>query len=287
MTGPEFFDSAVSHLNDARENSYPNSGHEDSLLRFATIYASLAQTAASVMQSAILADVHGSVHYELEAWREVIPVLPLTECRSKHVRRPECAKRHTEDCDYADPVPEPKHELLPVGTRVLFHDLVWNEETQKPERSNPKVGKIAGYDMSRSKYQINEECYGRPGEYYDFTVWAFADNRVQVHPGDAPIPPKPENPRIYVQNQYGKQGHVTEVATRDGVLRFRIQWYVPGVEPVWKTVDSFSIIPADQVARCPNGQTGDECGSGENQCEPCLQAEDDEGDEIEESMGLR
>ena len=50
---------------------------------------------------------------------------------------------------------------------------------------------------------------------------------------------------------------------------------------------SGAIWPADKVERCPNGQTGDECGSGENQCEQCVMADDEEGDEIERSMGLR
>lgn len=44
---------------------------------------------------------------------------------------------------------------------------------------------------------------------------------------------------------------------------------------------------SSDVERCENGQTRDECESGENQCELCRKAEDEEGDEIERTMGLR
>lgn len=100
-------------------------------------------------------------------------------------------------------------------------------------------------------------------------------------------PQKPTGPRIYVEHRHGKQGHVVDVSSMNGILMFLVQWHVPGTRPLSKAADSVMIIPADHVQRCPNGQTGDECGSGENQCEPCRQAEDAEGDEIEESMGLR
>lgn len=151
----------------------------------AQVLATNAQTAAIIT----LASAIESGLYELDGWRDVIPRPPLKECKGEEIRRPECAERHTDDCDYTDPVPEPKHELLPVGTRVLVSD---------PHRGScgcgsaqPYVGKIAGYDMHSTKYQINEEVYGSPGEYYGFVRWAFVDNRVQVHP-DGPEYQAPE-----------------------------------------------------------------------------------------------
>jgi hypothetical protein len=289
-TGPETYLSSVHHLSDAQRERF-GSAEETSLLAFAQVHAINAQTAAITCLAGLFANAHGLRDADLDGWAEVIPPTPLTECWSMTTRRPQCTPVHTEDCYYTDPVPEPKHVLIPVGTRVLVSDLVYNEKTRTPERTNPQPGRISGYDMSRSKYHWQREF--EAGRYSTYDEWAFADNRVQVHPDGpecpsppAPIKREPTGPRLYVQNQRGKQGHVMEVATRDGVLRFRIQWYAPGVAPVWRTVDSFSLISADQVERCPNGQTGDECGSGENQCEPCLQADDAEGDAIEESMGL-
>jgi len=225
--------------------------------------------------------------------------------------------------------------------------------------TQPYVGKVAGYDMHKSKYQINEERYGTPGEYYDFVRWTFVDNRVQVHPDgpEHPLPtsrfkvgdtwrmrkpttggkgefviitevgrklasdiilvsfdrgadmPKdyryetwptakfaewydyhepPTGPCIYVQNLRGNQGHVVEFGRRgqDQVAAL-VQWYAPGAQPVWRSMDQLTIVHPDDVARCENGQTGDECGEGENRCELCLADVDAEADEIEESMGPR
>lgn len=289
MNGPELFKQAVSEQDSVFEDGDVTDTGKIIGLLSAQVAATNAQTAAIVM----LVENHGQYPpYEMDAWREVIPRPPLKECRGKDIRRPECADRHTEDCVYVDPAPEPKHVLLAIGTRVLVSPLHSPDCTCAS--TQPYVGRIAGYDMSCSKYQINEECYGRPGTYYDFVEWEFATNRVEVHPDGPECPHTPEpvkreptGPRMYVQNRQGKQGHVVEVSTMNGVLMFQVQWYMPGAEPVWKSADSLTIIPANQVERCPNGQTGDECGSGENQCELCLQAEDAEGDAIEESMGLR
>lgn len=99
---------------------------------------------------------------------------------------------------------------------------------------------------------------------------------------------EPTGPRIYVQNHHGKQGHIVRFDQKDdGRVCGLVQWYAPGTEPVWRTLDTLKIITSDEVERCPHGQTRDECGSGENQCELCLADEDEEGDMIEESMGLR
>jgi hypothetical protein len=295
-TGPELFETASAYVLDINSSEARDdfTGMDDRLLYAALgqVHATQALTAALVMM--VDAQTDGRL-YELEAWRDAIPRPPLKECRSKEARRPECAERHTQDCDYADPPPEPKHVLLDVGTRVLFSEPVWDENAHKIVWENPKVGKIAGYDMGRTKYRISEECYGRPGEYYDFHTWAFVDNRVQVHP-DGPGDPaprqavkrEPTGPRVYVEDRRGKQGHLLEVKhdEEDGSLWYSVQYYTPGAGPVWKRADSLAVIAASQVQRCPNGQTGDECGSGENQCELCLADEDAEAEAIEGSMGV-
>lgn len=94
-------------------------------------------------------------------------------------------------------------------------------------------------------------------------------------------------PRIYVQNLRGKQGYVVDVRrVHDDLVQAKVQWFAPGAHPVWVDQPILTVICADDVERCPNGQTRDECGSGENQCELCLQAEDAEAEAIERSMGL-
>lgn len=289
LTGPELFEASVSHLRDAID---PPSADQDNalVLGIAQVQATHALTAVLAM---IAENMRDFPPYEMEAWREVLPLPPLKECKGKETRRPECADRHTEDCDYADPVPEPKHVLLPVGTRVLVSDP--HARNCVCSNDQPYVGKIAGYDTGHTKYQINEERYGTPGKYYNFVRWVFADNRVQVHPDGPTVLPKPEpvkeeptGPRVYVKNHYGKQGYVLDTRrTAEDVVQLLVQWFAPGASPVWKDQGILTIIPENEVDRCPNGQTGDECGSGENQCELCLEAEDEEGDMIEESMGLR
>lgn len=265
-TGPALFQEAAQHRD--------------------TFIAMQANTAALVMFAGLYADAHGIRSRELEVWTEVLPAPPLVECWGKEARRPECAERHTEDCAYADPVPEPKHVLLPVGTRVLVSERKYADEDYPQQ---PYVGIVKGYDMHRSKYQIRPEIFGEPGTYFEHVRWAFADNRVERHPEQNPTPPAPE-PKplvLYVQRFTGKQGRVLEMGSENGKVRVKVQWFAPGAEPVWVDLDVLKIIPAEEVERCPNGQTGDVCGSGENQCELCLADEDAEGDEIEESMGLR
>ena len=194
-----------------------------------------------------------------------------------------------------EPEAEPKHKLLPVGTRVLVHDLVWNEDTRKPEPTNPEPGKIVGYDMHRTKYRWRREWNYQEDRYSEHDQWAFADNRVQVHPDGPeclsdpePVKREPTGPRVYVKHPRGKDGYVVEFGRKaEDEVAALVQWHTPGTVPVWVSMDRLAIIHPDDVDRCPNGQANDECGSGENQCEPCRQAEDAEGDAIEESMGLR
>lgn len=206
-------------------------------------------------------------------------------------RRPECADGHTDDCEYEEP--EPPHELLPVGTRVLVSEPVWDENERRIVWANPEPGKIVGLDAFQTKYRWRREWNWEEGRYSENDQWALADNRVVVHPDGPecssppqPVKREPTGPRTYVENRQGKQGHVVEISRREGVLIALVQWYSPGAQPVWKHMSTLTVIPADEVERCPNGQTGDECSSGENQCELCLQAEDEEGDMIERSMGL-
>lgn len=105
-------------------------------------------------------------------------------------------------------------------------------------------------------------------------------------PAPEPVKQEPTGPRVYVENQRGKQGHVVDVSSMNGTLMFRVQWYVPGAEPVWKAADTLTIIPTDQVTRCGNDQTRDEC-TEIDPCESCQQDIDAEGDAMEESMCLR
>lgn len=106
-----------------------------------------------------------------------------------------------------------------------------------------------------------------------------------------PVKQEPTGPRIYVKNLRGKQGYILDVRMRSASSSDRreaqVQWFTPGTVPTWVDMALLTVITSEEVSRCPNGQTGDECGSGENQCELCLEAEDEEGDTIERSMGLR
>lgn len=360
LTGPELFKHSTSHLRDVIDPQMED--QDDTLfLRIAQVQATNANTAALVMLAGLYADAHGIRNRELEVWSEAIPPSPLVECWGKDARRPQCAERHTDDCDYADPVLEPKHVLLPVGTRVLVSEPEYDEAARKVVWKNPQAGRISGYDMGRTRYRWQHE-YG-PGHYTSHDSWAFVDNRVVVHPDGPECPPvpipagqfepgtmwrmrkpntggkgefvtvirrtrdpetndimisfdrgadmpedyrhetwpaakftewyeryeEPTGPRIYVQNLRGKQGHIVDIGKTDdeGPVRMLVQWFAPGARPVWRKADMLSIIAAEDVDRCPSGQTRDECGSGENQCELCLEEEDAEGDEIERSMGLR
>lgn len=234
--------------------------------------------------------------YEVDGWRQVIPRAPLPECRSKEARRPECADRHTDDCAYTDPPPEPKHELLPVGTRVLVSDAVWDTDTRKALLKNPEPGRIVGYDTHKTKYRWQREWNWEEGRYFSHDQWAFADNRVEVHPdgpecspASEPVKWEPTGPRIYVQHTNGTQGYVREIATREGRTQAQVHahWFGPDSMWPWVNLSEVCFIPAEDVQRCKNGQTLDECSEGEDQCELCRQAEDEEAAEIEESMGLR
>lgn len=212
LTGPELFSVVNRDIDAALEDAEASNGERALAVAVAQATATQANTAALVMLAGLYADAHGMRSRELEVWSEVIPSPALVECWGKETRRPQCAERHTEDCDYADPVPEPE-----------------------------------------------------------------------------PVKQEPTGPRMYVQNRHGEQGYVLEVkhVEKDDSLWYRVQFLSPGAESVLKRADSLTVIAASQVERCENGQTRDECEWGENQCELCLEAEDAEGDEIEESMGLR
>lgn len=186
-TGPEHY--AESKYLAGRANHYtygdgadPATGH--ALAAEAQVHATNAQTAAIVM---LISAVAPGLP-ELEAWRDVIPAPPLKKCQGKEDRRPECAERHTDDCAYVDPVPEPKHELLPVGTRVLVSNWGWEDPDpwstgkRKLRLMNPEPGVIVGYDLHRSKYRWRREWSFEEGRYSSHDQWAFADNRVEVHP---------------------------------------------------------------------------------------------------------
>lgn len=184
------------------------------------------------------------------------------------------------------------HTELPVGTRVLVSDSMTRHEYTVELDGQPWTGKIIG-NATNGCYKIARE-YGDGYYGEEHPSYVFKDERVRIHPdGPAcPLPPEPvkqepTGPRMYVRNRKFKQGHIVAMRAREGFLMAQVQWYVPGTVPVWTHMSDLIIIGADEVERCPNGQTGDECGSGENQCELCLAAEDEEGDMIEESMGLR
>lgn len=195
------------------------------------------------------------------------------------------------DTQPPEPKPEePEHELLPVGTRVLVSD--WMCDGDEIRHTNPVASRISGYDMYRTKYRWQREY--EHGIYASRDSWAVADNRVIVHPDGPECPPAPKpkqepaDLRLYVRHPRGKDGHVLKIDRKgEHGIAALVQWYTPGTVPVWVTFDRLTVIHPDDVDRCPNGQTRDECEMGENQCELCLQAEDEEGDEIERSMGLR
>jgi hypothetical protein len=183
------------------------------------VSATQAHVAATVMLAEITASAANVDHYDLDAWRQAIPPeAPWTTVTfevdgdtvrdgeegetweaqyrvPQHVADdPQLTEEMAEQYSFPRHVrltrkPKPKHELLPVGTRVLVSD---------PHGANcgcgneqPWVGIVRGYDMHRTKYEIAEERYGSPGEYYNFTRWAFADNRVQRH--DEQPAPEPDS----------------------------------------------------------------------------------------------
>jgi hypothetical protein len=286
------FQDSRTELNDAFSQGNREEAHL--ALEYAKVGAIHANTAALVMIAGLIANATGQRDADLEGWAKVIPSTPLRECWGPETRRPECTPRHTEDCRYADPVPEPKHELLPVGTRVLVQPMVLKYPDGRTEYpGHPYAAKIDGYNLGRTKYRIRKE-FG-DGKYHSYTEWVFADNRVQVHPDGPeclsppqPVKREPTGPRVYVKHPRGKDGYVVEFGRKgEDRVAALVQWHTPGTVPVWVSMDRLTVIHPDDVARCPNGRTGDECGSGENQCELCLQAEDEEGDMIERSMGLR
>lgn len=188
LTGPELFNAVGSKVADAHET-----GTDAELARFdlsvASILATQANTAALVMFAGLFAHVHDVRDADLEGWAKVVPPSPRTECWSMQVRRPECIERHTDDCTYTDPAPEPPHELLPVGTRVLVSDWLWDQDDDSIRLQNPKPGRISGYDTHRTKYRWQYEF--SPGQYSKADMWAFADNRVEIHPDGPECPPAP------------------------------------------------------------------------------------------------
>ena len=208
MTGPELFDCSMGHITDAMEQCNEPVTRTD-YLRIAQIHATHAQTAVIALFAGLFADAHDMRSRELQVWNEVIPAPPLVECWGKEARRPACEERHTEDCDYAEPPPQP-------------------------------------------------------------------------------VKREPTGPRVYVQLGNGMQGHIVSThAGSDGTCWVGVYWYAPGRGETSVLMGALTIIAESDVERCENGQTRDECESGENQCELCRQAEDEEGDEIERSMGLR
>jgi len=102
-------------------------------------------------------------------------------------------------------------------------------------------------------------------------------------------PAEPTGPRIYVQSPDGKQGHIVAMVQVDHGIKgaaAEVLWYTPGALPVRVNLSRLAFITEADVSRCENGQTGEECREIDL-CESCQQDEDAEGDEIEESMGLR
>lgn len=199
-TGPDLFRSAAIELDGAKNTRD---------LLSALVLSVQAQTAAIVMQTEEMATPTGTDNGDLDAWRMVLPPeAPWTTVTfevdgdtvrdgeegetweaqyrvPQHVADdPKLTEEMAEQYSFPRHVrlackPKPKHELLPVGTRVLVSERKHFDEDY-PEQ--PYVGRIAGYDMHRSKYQINPESYGEPGVYRDYVKWAFADNRVERHP---------------------------------------------------------------------------------------------------------
>lgn len=292
LTGPAHYRESNRLRREAHRFTYGDGNNPvagNGLATEALVHAVNAQTA--MVAQLIDAVTGGHPPYEMDAWREVIPLPPLKECKGKETRRPACAERHTEDCQFTDPPPEPKHELLDVGTRVLVSDLVWNEDTRVPERKNPQPGRISGHAGGGHKYRWQYEF--EPGIYSDHDQFAFADNRVEVHPDgpECPSPPKPvkrepTGPRVYVQSKGGQQGYIVGTAMKSSGLRLRVHWLKPGGAETWYSMADATIIPEDQVQRCDNGADQENCVEIDL-CESCEQDRDAEGDAIEESMGLR
>jgi hypothetical protein len=179
-TGPDRFGFAETDHDKARQYEYghPKEAYHRQAAQF---HATQAHTAALVMLTEVIANATGTDHHDLDAWREKIGLTWLKECRSKNERRPQCAERHTDDCAYVDPVPEPKHVLLPVGTRVLVSEkMIKQLDGTITYPGQPWVGKIHGYDTGRTKYRIWPQT--ELDTYSAVERWAFADNRVQPHP---------------------------------------------------------------------------------------------------------
>lgn len=116
LTGPELFTAVGGKIHDAQQET-TGSPHALSDLAHAQLMATQAQTAALVMFAGLYADAHGIRSREIEVWTEVIPAPPLVKCWGKEARRPECAERHTEDCAYAEPAPEPDSGLTKLLSR--------------------------------------------------------------------------------------------------------------------------------------------------------------------------
>lgn len=292
MTGPAHY-RASNHLADRAQHYTYGDGADpvtgNALATEALVHAVNAQTA--MMAQLIDAVTGGHPPYEMDAWREVIPRPPLKECRGKENRRPACIERHTDDCTYADPPPEPKHVLLDVGTRVLVAEKERDREGWLRYR-NPVAGRISGYDMHKSKYRYRVEY--EPGIYADHDSWAFVGNHVEVHPDgpECPPPPKPVKreptaPLVYVQHIKGHQGYIigTE-ATENGDHWHTVRWFKPGSPEERLNVRLVHVIAKSELERCDNGQTREECTEADL-CVACEQDRDEEGDAIEESMGLR
>lgn len=127
---------------------------------------------------------------------------------------------------------------------------------------------------------------------YDHTV-VFMHERprpepVEPAPTPEPVKQEPTGPALYVQHDSGKQGQVIGLRTQaPRIYEYEVRWFKPGQPVTWAPAAQTYPIDADDLHRCPNGQTGDQCSEGENQCELCLADEDNEADMIERSMGLR
>lgn len=185
-----------------------------------------------------------------------------------------------------------RHEKLPEGTRVLVNDRMTRYEHKVELDGQPWAGKITGYARNSGCYLVAREW--EAGRYSDRADHIYMDERVRVHPEgpqcpvpEEPVKREPTGPRVFVQNLRGKQGYLLDMERQaDETVVAHVQWFSAGARPVWIDMSVLKIIPPGDVQRCPKGQTADECGSGENQCELCLADEDTVAEAIEGSMGV-
>lgn len=147
LTGPELFANASGHLDDIvdGEAQYESASgvQVDNRLLYATIANARATQALAAAVLMLVENHHDFAPYEVEAWRAVIPLPDLKECKGENTRRPACAKWHTEDCRYSDPV-------ILAGTRVIH-------------RARPAGGARAG--------TVREQERDASGDYHLRVEW--------------------------------------------------------------------------------------------------------------------